>query len=56
MSLALSAKSAVVRPGQHEQGTPFPIKRIDAGPQGLTTTDFSKAAALWNRFGAPTHI
>ncbi len=37
MTTALTAKSATVRKGQHEESTPFTIKRIDAGKLLLPT-------------------
>jgi hypothetical protein len=37
MTVATSAKNAKVRAGQHEAGTPFNIRRIDAGKLVLPT-------------------
>src|SRR6266404_7138400 len=37
MTVATSAKHAKVRPGQHEAGTTFTIRRIDAGRLVLPT-------------------
>jgi hypothetical protein len=37
MTVAISAKKAKVRPGQHEAGTAFSIRRIDAGKLVLPT-------------------
>src|SRR6186713_857404 len=37
MTVAISAKNAKVRPGQHEAGTAFSIRRIDAGKVVLPT-------------------
>jgi hypothetical protein len=37
MTVAISAKNAKVRAGQHEAGTGFSIRRIDAGKLALPT-------------------
>jgi hypothetical protein len=53
MSTAIQAHRGRVRPGRHEAGTPFTIRRIDAGRLKLPTGRLCVADAFWGEPFAP---